>query len=106
MREAPSLTLIEGLLEQGGRVTVHDPAALDNARQIFGERILYTEDPYLAAEGAEALFVVTEWNEYRRPDLERLRATMKTPVLFDGRNLYPPERLKERGFVYRGIGTG
>lgn len=106
MREAPSIPLVEGLLQRGARVAVHDPAALRNARQIFGDRVLYAEDPYMAAEGADALFVVTEWNEYRRPHFERLRATMKAPVLFDGRNLYPPARMKEQGFVYRGIGRG
>lgn len=106
MREAPSITLIEGLLGKGARVLAHDPVAHTTARKIFGDRILYAETPYGAAEGVDALFIVTEWNEFRRPDFDRLKAIMKAPVIFDGRNLWDPRKMRERGFRYFGIGRG
>jgi len=104
MREAPSIDVVEGLLGKGARVCCHDPVAEQSARRLFGDRIGYAANPYAALEGAEALFVVTEWNEFRRPDLDRMRSLMKTPVVFDGRNLYDPARMREKGFTYYGIG--
>jgi len=104
MRGAPAIPLIEGLLGKGARVIAHDPVAMPTARRIFGDRILYAESPYMAAEGADALFVVTEWHEFRHPDFERLKASMKSPVIFDGRNLYDPQRLASLGFVYHAFG--
>lgn len=104
MRQAPSITLIEGLLGKGAQVVAHDPVAAESARRIFGDRIRYAESPYHAVEGADALFIVTEWNEFRRPDFDRLKALLKEPVIFDGRNLYEPRRMRERGFTYYGIG--
>lgn len=104
MRGAPAIPLIEGLLGKGAKVTVHDPVAMPTARRIFGDRVLYAESPYKAAEGADALFVVTEWHEFRHPDFERLRASMKSPVIFDGRNLYDPRRLQSLGFTYHAFG--
>ena len=71
---------------------------------MFGERIAYAPTPYGAHEGADALFVVTEWMDFRFPDFERIKSVMKTPVIFDGRNLYDPGKMRERGFVYHGIG--
>jgi UDPglucose 6-dehydrogenase len=104
MRGAPSIPLIEGLLGKGAVVQAHDPVAKGTARRIFGDRIQYADTPYQAAEGVDALFVVTEWHEFRRPDFERLKATMKTPIIFDGRNLFDPARLGELGFAYHALG--
>jgi UDPglucose 6-dehydrogenase len=104
MREAPSIEVIEGLLGKGAKVVAHDPVAERSARRYFGERIRYAELPYEAVEGVDALFIVTEWNEFRHPDFERMKALMKAPVIFDGRNIYDPARMKELGFTYLGIG--
>ncbi|PTL81101.1 UDP-glucose/GDP-mannose dehydrogenase family protein [Vitiosangium sp. GDMCC 1.1324] len=106
MREAPSVELIEGLLAKGARVVVHDPVAMVSARRVFGNRITYAPGPYAAAEGAEALFIVTEWNEFRQPDFERLKSLMRAPIIFDGRNLFEPERMRARGFTYFCLGRG
>ncbi|WNG14421.1 UDP-glucose dehydrogenase family protein [Cystobacter fuscus] len=104
MREAPSIEVIEGLLAKGAKVAAHDPVAERTARRVFGERIRYTQLPYEALEGVDALFVVTEWNEFRHPDFERMKKLMKTPVILDGRNIYDPERMRELGFTYMGLG--
>ncbi|WP_224367205.1 UDP-glucose dehydrogenase family protein [Hyalangium versicolor] len=104
MREAPSIEIIEGLLAKGAQVTAHDPVALESARRVFGNRITYAPGPYAAAEGMDALFIVTEWNEFRHPDFDRLKHLMKTPVIFDGRNLFEPERMRLRGFTYFCLG--
>jgi UDPglucose 6-dehydrogenase len=104
MREAPSIEVIEGLLGKGAQVVAHDPVAERSARRYFGERIRYAALPYEALEGVDALFIVTEWNEFRHPDFERMKALMKAPVIFDGRNIYDPARMRELGFTYQGIG--
>jgi UDPglucose 6-dehydrogenase len=104
MREAPSLDVIEGLLGKGGRVQAFDPVAMDRARRILGDRVTLAPGPYEAVEGADGLFVVTEWNEFRNPDLERVKALMRDPVIFDGRNVFDPEELGELGFTWYGIG--
>ncbi|WP_225413878.1 UDP-glucose dehydrogenase family protein [Stigmatella hybrida] len=104
MREAPSLEVIEGLLGKGAQVVAHDPVAERGARRYFGDRIRYAALPYDALEGVDALCIVTEWNEFRHPDFERMKALMKTPVIFDGRNIYDPARMRELGFTYLGIG--
>jgi UDPglucose 6-dehydrogenase len=106
LREAPSLALIEELLAEGATVTAHDPVAMDNARRVLGERVHFVQNPYQAAEGAEALFLVTEWNEFRQPDFGRIKTAMKEPVLFDGRNIWNARRMRELGFTYYGIGRG
>jgi UDPglucose 6-dehydrogenase len=104
MREAPSIELIEGLIGKGARVQCHDPAAMENAREYFGDRVTYAPGAYEAAEGADALFIATEWNEFRRPDLKQLRRIMKGNVIFDGRNVLDANVTREEGFVYFGIG--
>jgi UDPglucose 6-dehydrogenase len=104
MREAPSLVLIEGLLGKGARVRAHDPVAQDVARRHFQDRIAYCETPYEALEGVDALFLVTEWNEFRHPDFERMKKLMKAPVVFDGRNVLDPARMREQGFTYYAVG--
>ncbi|WAM27557.1 UDP-glucose dehydrogenase family protein [Myxococcus sp. NMCA1] len=104
MREAPSIEVIEGLIGKGAQVIAHDPVSPHTARRVFGERIRYASVPYEALEGVDGLFVVTEWNEFRHPDFERMKSLMKSPVVFDGRNVYDPTRMRELGFTYYGIG--
>ncbi|HEX3532836.1 MAG TPA: UDP-glucose/GDP-mannose dehydrogenase family protein [Gemmatimonadaceae bacterium] len=104
MREAPALTLIEALLAEGVSICAHDPAALDHARSLLGNRIDYAETNYEALAGADALVVVTDWNEYRHPDFERVKRTLKQPVIVDGRNLYDVEKMRELGVRYHSIG--
>jgi UDPglucose 6-dehydrogenase len=104
MRESPAIPLVEGLLAAGARVQAHDPKAMDTAREIFGDRVLYATDPYGAAQGADALAVVTEWLVYRNPDFDRLKALLTRPLVVDGRNLYDPVRMRAQGFQYHGIG--
>lgn len=104
MRESPSIPVIEGLLEGGAKVQVHDPKAHEHAHRLFGDRITYAEEPYKAAEGADALAILTEWRVYRTPDFDRLLKLLKQPILVDGRNLYDPARMRKLGFRYAGIG--
>jgi UDPglucose 6-dehydrogenase len=104
MREAPSLVVIQDLLDAGARVQVHDPEALENARRTFGDRISYHRTNYEALNGADALLILTEWNEFRHPNFQRIRAELKTPVIFDGRNLYDPSLMKALEFRYYSIG--
>jgi UDPglucose 6-dehydrogenase len=104
MREAPSISIINALLEMGARVRAHDPVAIKEARKIFADRIEYNSNQYDILDGADALAIVTEWNEYRNPDFDRIRSLLKNPVIFDGRNLYDPRRMKFIGFEYSAIG--
>ena len=104
MREAPSITVVEGLIGGGARVKAHDPVAEQVAARLFQGRVELAPEPYAAAEGADALVLVTEWNEFRRPDFERLRRIMRQPVLLDGRNVWDPEKVRALGFTYYGIG--
>lgn len=106
IREAPSLELIDGLLKAGATVVGYDPEAAANVRAAFAGRDGFrtVEDPYEAADGADVLFVVTEWREFRSPDFARLRALMRQPVLIDGRNLYDPQAVSAAGFRYDSIG--
>ncbi len=104
MRESPAVALIEALLAAGAAVRAHDPAAMNVARGIWGDRITYAADPYDALLGADALAVVTEWLVYRNPDFERIKAMLQSPVVVDGRNLYEPARMARLGFRYTGIG--
>lgn len=104
LREAPSLALLDGMLEAGAEIRASDPVALEAARERYGRNVTFCADPYEAAQGADALFLVTEWNEYRHPDFERLKAALKRPVVFDGRNLFDPVKLREQGFVWYGVG--
>ncbi len=106
MRESPAIPLIEGLLADGAQVRVHDPKAMESARRLFGGRVAYAADPYSALPGADALVIVTEWLVYRTPDFARARHTMRRPLIIDGRNLYEPDRMRELGFEYEGVGRG
>jgi UDPglucose 6-dehydrogenase len=104
MREAPALALIQALLDAGATVTAHDPAAMPEAQRRIGDAIRYAESNYDALEGADALVVVTDWNEYRHPDFNRIKAMLRRAVIIDGRNLYNAQRMKSMGFVYDSIG--
>lgn len=104
MREAPSLVLIRKLLEHGATVTAHDPAAMKETQRILGDRIRYAETNYEAVDGADALVVVTDWNEYRHPDFARVRKSLRKGILVDGRNLYSPAKMRALGFSYSCIG--
>src|SRR5262245_12940780 len=104
MREAPSITIVEGLLGRGAEIAAHDPAALAEARKHFGDRVTYHRVNYDALRDADALLIVTEWNEFRRPDFPRMKRLLKRAVIFDGRNLYEPEVMRAQGFTYHPIG--
>ncbi|HET6956110.1 MAG TPA: UDP-glucose/GDP-mannose dehydrogenase family protein [Vicinamibacterales bacterium] len=104
MREAPAIPIIERLLAGGAVVKAYDPAATPVARGIFGNKITYCDKSYDALSGADALAVVTEWNEFREPDFTKMRSLMKAPVVFDGRNIYSPEQMRALGFTYFSIG--
>jgi UDPglucose 6-dehydrogenase len=106
IREAPALVLIERLLEAGATVAASDPVAIETTRKQLGDRIEYDESHYGCAQGADALALVTEWHEFRRPSFERLKSLMRSPVLFDGRNVWNPTELRAAGFTYYGIGRG
>ncbi|MBL8939475.1 MAG: UDP-glucose/GDP-mannose dehydrogenase family protein [Archangium sp.] len=104
MREAPSIEIIEGLAAKGAKVKAFDPVATETAKRALKDRCQYMEKPYDALEGVDALFVVTEWNDFRNVDFARMKSMMKQPVVFDGRNIYSPAKLREAGFTYYGIG--
>ena len=108
IRESPALQTIETLLAEGAEVHAHDPQALEQAKLHFGdgkERLVWHDDPYACADGAEALVLVTEWREYQNPDFSRLKAAMKRPLLPDGRNIRSGYHLPDQGFTYAGIGV-
>ncbi|MBN1305150.1 MAG: UDP-glucose/GDP-mannose dehydrogenase family protein [Anaerolineales bacterium] len=105
MREAPSIDIAHNLIAARARVHAYDPVAMEVARAILPDVILF-DDPYKMADGCDALIVVTEWNEFKQLDLESLRKSLKNPVILDARNIYEPARMKERNFNYRGIGRG
>jgi UDPglucose 6-dehydrogenase len=104
MRDAPSIVVIKALLDAGSRVQAFDPEAMEEARKIFGDRIQYTHRNYDALHGAAALLILTEWNEFRRPDFGRIKGLLKQPVIFDGRNIFDPADLRKLGFAYYSIG--
>ena len=106
VREAPALVLIEDLLAAGARISATDPVAIAPARKILGERVEFLASNYQCAEGADALALVTEWHDYRRPNFERLRSLMRTPVVVDGRNAWQPSEVRAAGFTYYGVGRG
>jgi UDPglucose 6-dehydrogenase len=104
IREAPALVLINSLLELGAIVQAHDPEAMDNVREEIGDRIKYGTQPMDVLEGAHALAINTEWQEFRNPDFADMKRRMASPVIFDGRNLYEPRQMAEQGFTYFSIG--
>ena len=106
MREAPALVLIEELLGAGAEVVAHDPVAMHETERRIGRTITYADSSYAALVDADALIVVTDWNEYRHPDFERIRTTLRTPIVVDGRNLYDVHKMRALGFTYASIGRG
>lgn len=104
MREAPALDIIADLLAEGAKIRAHDPVAIPHAKSVLGNRISFAETNYEALVGADALVIVTDWNEYRHPDFERLKSTLRRPVVIDGRNLYDVEKMRNLGISYHSIG--
>lgn len=104
MRMAPSITIVNALLGFGARIKVYDPKGFEQAKNVFGDRVIYANNSYDALKDADCMLLLTEWNEFRRPDFDRIKGLMKSPVIFDGRNQYDAERLKQRGFEYHCIG--
>lgn len=104
IRMAPSITIINELLKRGAKIRAFDPKAIESAYNIWGGQIYYAKNSYDTLEGADAMLLLTEWNEFRRPDFDRMKSLMKTPVIFDGRNQYEAERMIQRGFEYYCIG--
>ena len=105
MRDAPSIGLIHMLQHEGAKIKAYDSQAIENAKRVL-ENVTYCRDPYKVAAEADALILVTEWNEFKQLDMARIKASMRKPVLMDGRNIYDPHRMKELGFIYRGVGRG
>jgi UDPglucose 6-dehydrogenase len=104
MREAPAIPIIKTLLEKGAKVQAHDPEAMPTAKGLFKSGVTYTSRNYEALKGADGLAILTEWQEFREPDFQKMRKLLKNPVIFDGRNIYQPEQMKELGFTYYSIG--
>jgi UDPglucose 6-dehydrogenase len=104
IREAPSLVIMNSLIDIGAKIHAHDPVAMPRVRAIYGSKVDFFENSYDALKGADALAIITEWNEFRRPDFEKMKSLMKHPVIFDGRNIYDPKLMREKGFTYFGIG--
>ena len=98
MREAPAITIINDLLKRGAKIQAYDPKAMECAKFYFEDKITYAKNSYEALENADSLLLLTEWNEFRRPDFDRIKNLLKTPIIFDGRNQYDKKRLEERGF--------
>jgi len=106
IREAPALVLMEDMLKAGATVAATDPVAISAARGVLGDRVTLDESHHKVAEGADALALVTEWHEFRRPNLQKLKGMMRQPVVFDGRNVWDPEEMRAAGFTYYGMGRG
>lgn len=105
MREAPSITIIETLLDRNAKIQAYDPKAYDCAKNIFGDKIIYTNSSYEALNNADCMLLLTEWNEFRRPDFEKMELLLKQPIIFDGRNQYNADKMKKKGFEYYQIGV-
>jgi len=106
MRDAPSVEIVNLLRYEGAEIQAYDPVAMENAKRILGDEITYCEDPYGVARDADALLLVSEWNEFKQLNMERVKELMREPVLLDGRNIYDPTKMKRLGFTYRGMGRG
>jgi len=104
IREAPALTLIDYLLAEGAKVQVHDPEAMNNIEALYGDKLTYCTNSYTAIEQADALAIMTEWNEFRHPNFDTIKSKMKQPIIFDGRNLFEPASMQAHGFIYHSIG--
>jgi UDPglucose 6-dehydrogenase len=104
MRDAPAIKIIETLLADGAKVIAYDPESMNEAKRIFGDRIELASSNYGCVEGADALLIVTEWQAFRHPNFDRMKDAMRSPVVFDGRNIYDPAQLRDLGFTYYSVG--
>lgn len=104
IREAPAIKIIKRLLDEGAIIKAYDPIAANTAKQVLGDSVIYTKDPYEAADGSHALLIVTEWNEFKELNLNKIKTLLKKPIIIDGRNIYDPKKVKDLGFTYQGIG--
>jgi len=104
IREAPSIKIIHSLLEKGAEIKAYDPVSVNNARRVLPKEVIFDHDPYTALTDCQALLLITEWNEFKELDLEKVKRLMKKPVIIDGRNIYDPAKVKQLGFIYQGIG--
>jgi len=109
MREAPAIDIIKGLTEKGAKIKAYDPVAMENAKKIFSsmgisDKITFCDNQYSALKDTDALVIVTEWLEFRKPDFEKMKKSLKDKTIFDGRNIYKPEHMQEKGFNYFSIG--
>src|SRR5206468_1032898 len=104
MRDAPSIKIIENLLSGGAAIVAYDPEAMEEAKRMFGGRVQYASSNYGCVEGADALLILTEWQAFRNPNFERLKAMMRQPVIFDGRNIFDPAQVRQLGFTYYSVG--
>lgn len=104
MRESPAITIINMLLDKGAKIKAYDPKAMETAKVIFGDKIVYSSNSYEALENADALILITEWNEFKRPSFDKIKSKLKEPIIFDGRNQYDKKRMNERGIKYISLG--
>ena len=104
MRESPAITVIDDLLASGATIVAHDPVAMAEAKHRLDARVAYADSSYEALRDADALAILTDWNEYRHPDFERMRSLLRRPIVVDGRNLYTPAKMQQLGFSYYSIG--
>jgi len=104
IREAPSVYILQELIDKGFKITVYDPAAMKNIKNFFEDEIEYAPGPYEALSGADALCIFTEWNEFKEIDLNKVKSLLEKPVVFDGRNIYDPKKMRELGFTYFSVG--
>ncbi|HNH42340.1 MAG TPA: UDP binding domain-containing protein, partial [Saprospiraceae bacterium] len=104
IREAPALYIIDKLLDAGAKIRVFDPEAMDNVRRIYGEKLFYAVDQYEVLSDCDALMIMTEWNEFRSPQFDSMFHSIKDKVIFDGRNIFDPKEMQEKGFNYESIG--
>jgi UDPglucose 6-dehydrogenase len=104
IREAPALYMIDALLAAGAEITAYDPEAMDNVRELYGDKIAYTSNAYAALENKDALLIATEWGAFRNPDFDKIKSSLASPKIFDGRNLFDIEEMEGKGFYYESIG--
>ena len=105
MRESPAITIINMLLDKGAKIKAYDPKAMETAKSIFADKIIYASNSYEALENADALILITEWNEFKRPSFDKIKSKLKEPIIFDGRNQYDKKRMNERGIKYISLGV-
>lgn len=105
MRESPAITIVNALLEKGAKIKAYDPKAMETAKIIFGDKIVYSSNSYEALENADALILITEWNEFKRPSFDKIKSKLKEPIIFDGRNQYDKKRMTDRGIKYISLGV-